>query len=103
MTSVGVRDLKNNLSKYLHLVKAGETIVITEHELVIAEIKKPSEFLQDSKKRAFAYFDEQSKIGKIKLAKRNNSQIESIVKKYLDKTHKMDWKTIHQYTRADRF
>jgi antitoxin (DNA-binding transcriptional repressor) of toxin-antitoxin stability system len=103
MTSVGVRDLKNNLSKYLHLVKAGETIVITEHEIVIAEIKKPSEFLQDSKKRAFAYLEEQSKIGKIKLAKRNKSQIESIIKNYSDKKSTLDWKTIHKDSRADRF
>ena len=103
MTSVGVRNLKNNLSKYLHLVKAGETVVITEHDLVIAEIKRPSENLHDSKKRAVAYLEEQSKIGKVKLAKRNNSQIDSIVKKYSDKKSKMDWKKIYSDTRADRF
>jgi len=103
MTSVGVRILKDNLSKYLQLVKAGETIVITEHDLVIAEIKRPSENLRDSKKRAVAYLEEQSKIGKVKLAKRNNSQIDSIVKKYSDKPSKMDWKKIHTDTRADRF
>ena len=103
MTSVGVRNLKNNLSKYLHLVKAGETVVITEHDLVIAEIKRPSENLHDSKKRAAAYLEEQSKIGKVKLAKRNNSQIDSIVKKYSDKSITTDWKKIHSDTRADRF
>ena len=103
MTSVGVRNLKNNLSKYLHLVKAGETVVITEHDLVIAEIKRPSENLHDSKKRAVAYLEEQSKIGKVKLAKRNNSQIDSIVKKYSDKKSTKDWKKIHSDTRADRF
>ena len=103
MTSVGVRNLKNNLSKYLHLVKAGETVVITEHDLVIAEIKRPSENLHDSKKRAVAYLEEQSKIGKVKLAKRNNSQIDSIVKKYSDKSITTDWKKIYSDTRADRF
>lgn len=102
MTTVGVRDLKNNLSKYLLLVKSGETIIITEHDKVIGEIKKPSEFLQDSKKRAFAYLEEQSKMGKIKLAKRNISQIESIVKKNTQKTTKIDWEKIHKATRSDR-
>jgi len=30
-TTVGVRELKNRLSKYLRQVKAGQTVVITEH------------------------------------------------------------------------
>ncbi|MBM9501699.1 type II toxin-antitoxin system prevent-host-death family antitoxin [Leptospira sp. 201903071] len=102
MKSVGIRDLKNNLSKYLHLVKAGETIVITEHEQVIAEIKKPSEFIEDSKKRLYLYLEEQNRIGKIRLAKRNKSQIDSIVKKHTKKMPKIDWETIHKDSRADR-
>lgn len=103
MKSVGIRDLKNNLSKYLHLVKAGETIVITEHEQVIAEIKKPAEFLKDSSKRVLLYLEEQSKIGKIKLAKRNGSQIESIIKEFNHKIPKQDWENIYNQTRSDRF
>ncbi len=39
MKSVGVRVLKSKLSEYLRLVKSGETVLITEHENVIAEIK----------------------------------------------------------------
>ncbi|EQA64370.1 type II toxin-antitoxin system Phd/YefM family antitoxin [Leptospira alexanderi] len=103
MKSVGIRDLKNNLSKYLHLVKAGETIVITEHEQVIAEIKKPSEFLNDLKKRSYIYLEEQNRIGKVKLAKRNKSQIDSIVKRYAEKMPRIDWETIHKDSRTDRF
>ncbi|MCG6170096.1 type II toxin-antitoxin system prevent-host-death family antitoxin [Leptospira sp. FAT2] len=102
MKSVGIRDLKNNLSKYLHLVKAGETIVITEHEQVIAEIKKPSEFLEDSKKRLYLYLEEQNRIGKIKLAKRNKSQIDSIVKKHPKSMSKIEWEAIHKDSRSDR-
>ncbi|XDD45296.1 type II toxin-antitoxin system Phd/YefM family antitoxin [Leptospira sp. WS39.C2] len=103
MKSVGIRDLKNNLSKYLHLVKSGETIVITEHEQVIAEIKKPAEFLKDSNKRVLLYLEEQSKIGKIKLAKRNGSQIESIIKEFNHKMPKLDWENIYDQARSDRF
>jgi hypothetical protein len=103
MKSVGIRDLKNNLSKYLHLVKAGETIIITEHEQVIAEIKKPAEFLKDSNKRVILYLEEQSKIGKIQLAKRNGSQIETIVKEFNHKMPKLDWENINNQTRSDRF
>jgi hypothetical protein len=103
MKSVGVRDLKNNLSKYLHLVKSGETIVITEHEQVIAEIKKPSEFLKDSKKRAYLYLEEQNRIGKVQLAKRNNSQIDSIIQEYAEKMPIVEWKEHHNHSRSDRF
>jgi prevent-host-death family protein len=35
---VGIRDLKNNLSKYLSEVKRGYTIVITEHGRPIGQI-----------------------------------------------------------------
>jgi len=103
MKSVGIRELKNNLSKYLHLVKSGETVIITEHEQVIAEIKKPSEFLNDSKKRAFLYLEEQNRIGKVRLAKRNKSQIESIIKESKEKKSNIDWKKIHTNSRSDRF
>jgi prevent-host-death family protein len=36
--TVGVRDLKAQLSEYLRHVKAGETVVITEHGRPIAQI-----------------------------------------------------------------
>lgn len=35
---VGVRELKNGLSAYLREVKAGATLVVTEHDAAIAEI-----------------------------------------------------------------
>jgi antitoxin (DNA-binding transcriptional repressor) of toxin-antitoxin stability system len=41
MISVGVRDLKNQLSQYLQYVKHGERVLITEHNLVIAELSLP--------------------------------------------------------------
>ena len=103
MKSVGIRELKNNLSKYLHLVRLGETIIITDHEQVIAEIKKPSEFLNDSKKRAYLYLEEQNKIGKVRLAKRNKYQIESIIEEFKEKKPIVDWKKLHIKSRSDRF
>lgn len=39
--AVGVRNLKNNLSAYLREVKAGQRILVTEHEQVIAELREP--------------------------------------------------------------
>jgi len=35
---VGTRDLKNKLSEYMRRVKAGETIIVTEHGKTIGQI-----------------------------------------------------------------
>ena len=39
MKAVGVKQLKARLSEYLRLAKAGETILVTEREEVIAELR----------------------------------------------------------------
>lgn len=35
---VGIRELKNKLSEYMHRVKSGETIIVTEHGRTIGQI-----------------------------------------------------------------
>ncbi len=39
MKAVGVKILKNKLSEYLRLVKTGQTVLITERDEVVAEIR----------------------------------------------------------------
>ncbi len=39
MISVGIRDLKNNLSRYLKKVQAGERIVVTDRGRPVAELR----------------------------------------------------------------
>jgi prevent-host-death family protein len=48
MKQVGVADLKNNLSRHLRDVKAGETIEVTDHDTPIARLLpvEPKTFLQ---------------------------------------------------------
>jgi prevent-host-death family protein len=41
MTSTGIRELKNNLSRYIRRVEAGERIAITAHGRVVAELVPP--------------------------------------------------------------
>ena len=41
MQTVGVKELKARLSEYLRAVKRGETIIVTEHDRVIAELHAP--------------------------------------------------------------
>lgn len=40
MITVGVRDLKNRLSEYLRLVRAGEDILVTDRGEVVAELRR---------------------------------------------------------------
>lgn len=42
MRSVGIKDLKNNLSNYLDFVRNGETIIVMDRNTPIAELKKLS-------------------------------------------------------------
>ena len=41
MASTGIRDLKDNLSRYIRRIEAGERIAITAHGRVVAELVQP--------------------------------------------------------------
>jgi prevent-host-death family protein len=41
LTTVGVRELKNRLSEYLRLVRAGERVIVTDRGRPIAELRPP--------------------------------------------------------------
>ena len=38
----GVRELRDNLSRYIRLVEAGERVVVTAHGRVVAELVRPN-------------------------------------------------------------
>ncbi len=42
MRTVGIKTLKNRLSEYLRLVAAGETILVTDRDRVVAELRPPA-------------------------------------------------------------
>jgi antitoxin (DNA-binding transcriptional repressor) of toxin-antitoxin stability system len=41
MKSVGIKALKNELSRYIGLVREGETVYVTDRGHVVAEIRRP--------------------------------------------------------------
>jgi antitoxin (DNA-binding transcriptional repressor) of toxin-antitoxin stability system len=41
MKSVGVKQLKSRLSEYLRLVRGGETVLVTDRDEVVAELRSP--------------------------------------------------------------
>lgn len=43
MRAVGIRELKNKLSEYLRIVRAGETVFVTDRGKVVAELTPPGE------------------------------------------------------------
>jgi len=54
MKAIGVKQLKARLSEYLRLVKTGETILVTEREEVVAEMRparrqmRPADEIEDA-------------------------------------------------------
>lgn len=42
MRVVGIKVLKDNLSKYLRLVREGETVLVMDRDEVVAEIHQPT-------------------------------------------------------------
>ena len=95
MITVGVRDLKNQLSQYLKYVKEGEKVVVTEHNKIIAEISVPEN--KDNSTKIEDKLIELSKEGEIILAKRNSSRL-----KLPEINEKLNWKTVYNEIRADR-
>ncbi|GHT94515.1 hypothetical protein FACS1894141_1320 [Spirochaetia bacterium] len=96
MVTVGVRDLKNQLSQYLQFVKDGEKVIITEHNRIIAQITVPEQ--EDSTSSFEAKLVQMSKDGEVILAKRNKS-----IAKMPELNEKIDWESIYNEVRADRF
>lgn len=41
MRSVGIKILKNRLSEYVRLAAGGETILVSEHDRIVAELVPP--------------------------------------------------------------
>ena len=55
MTSAGIRDLKDNLSRYIRRIEAGERIAVTAHGRVVAELVPP---VKGSKARRPSRYEE---------------------------------------------
>jgi antitoxin (DNA-binding transcriptional repressor) of toxin-antitoxin stability system len=98
MRTVGVRDLKDQLSQYLRLVKDGEVVLIKEHNRIIAEISLPK-ILEDINLQVNDYLKKTSEEGKIIRAKRQNT----IVNNLPDNKANTNWESIYYESKEDRF
>ncbi len=94
MIAVGVRNLKNQLSQYLQLVKQGEKVFITEHNKVIAEISLPQDKVSSSD--IDMELEKLVATGKLIKAVRNNSILYNT-----ESPIKVDWISVYQENRAE--
>lgn len=101
MKSVGIKNLKNNLSRYLEMVRAGELVYVTDRDEVIAEIHRPTTLLLPSLSPWEVWLNEQERMGTLRRAKRRESRIVSDLKR-VPPSGGVDWDLILQATREDR-
>ena len=47
VTTVGIRELKTHLSKYIRQVKSGDTVIITDHEKPVGRIVPVEKTLEE--------------------------------------------------------
>ncbi|MCL2480108.1 MAG: type II toxin-antitoxin system prevent-host-death family antitoxin [Spirochaetaceae bacterium] len=95
MITVGVKELKNQLSKYLQYVKKGEKVIITEHNKIVAEISTPTK--GSSVSEVEKKLKQLEKDGKIILSKRDESYANMP-----ESNDRIDWKTIYTETRKEK-
>lgn len=99
MVTVGIRNLKDSLSEYLRMVKAGERIVITDHNKIIAEII-PASASNEKAERLEKYLREQTELGKLSPAtKRTSLNRERTTGKQIDQKQ---INSVYERTRNDR-
>lgn len=58
MATVGIRELKDNLSKYVREVERGKRVRVTAHGRVVAELVPPGAAVPASKGKSLSRFDQ---------------------------------------------
>ncbi|HRG49025.1 MAG TPA: type II toxin-antitoxin system prevent-host-death family antitoxin [Leptospiraceae bacterium] len=102
MLAIGIRELKSQLSQYIKIVQSGETLLITDRNKIVAELRQATheiEFSNDSKLEK--YILKSAKEGTIKKAIRRESFVDTFYKKNKSKV-KVDWKKAYAEIKEDR-
>ena len=75
MKAVGVKILKNQLSKYLKLVREGEVVLVTDHDEVVAELRRPAVRQVSGTSQWASFLEEEARQGRLHLAERQVSKL----------------------------
>jgi len=103
MKAVGVKALKNNLSRYLKLVKEGQTLLITERGKVIAELHEPTIRTTTPLSSWDALLNRLARNRSLRKARRRGSMAIARLADDPAWPRGSDWKSVHDATRSDRF
>jgi antitoxin (DNA-binding transcriptional repressor) of toxin-antitoxin stability system len=104
MKAVGIKNLKNSLSKYLDMVREGEVIYVTDRDDIIAEIHKPVSAPTRLISRWEAFLNAEERKGSIQRAKHSGpSKIAEWATKLKPAKGLDEWKDLLDETREDRF
>jgi antitoxin (DNA-binding transcriptional repressor) of toxin-antitoxin stability system len=98
MKSVGVKVLKNNLSRYLDLVRQGEIVLVTDRDEVIAELRMPSAPIITRVSPWVAFLEGQARRGALRLARYRQSRVTAPSKSVTD----VDVQGLLRQAREDR-
>jgi antitoxin (DNA-binding transcriptional repressor) of toxin-antitoxin stability system len=98
MISVGIRELKSHLSQYIELVKNGQSILITDHNKIVAELKIPDSTNQ-ANDDVSRIFDQLVESGKLIRPKRKPNQI--TIRKNKSKSNKESYWEFYQNSKSD--
>ena len=99
MIRVGVRELKNRLSRYLKLVRQGEVIVVTDRQEVIAEIRHRT--TDEESSRFDRYVDELELSGELSKATNPSASAIEIMAKSASPARVTGWRDALDETRGE--
>lgn len=80
MKAVGIKNLKNELSRYLQMVRKGEVVLVLDRDEVVAEIHKPTTPVLGKVSPWEAFLNEQERKGGVVRAKRAPSNVQDWLK-----------------------
>lgn len=102
MQAVGIRQLKNGLSRYLDRVRSGEVILVLDHDDVVAEIRRPTLAVPGRVSKWEAFLNEQEQTGGLVRARQKPSR--SVAGRHRARPPKaaLRWRAILAETRTDR-
>ncbi|MDE0022983.1 MAG: hypothetical protein OXP69_01080 [Spirochaetaceae bacterium] len=102
MKSVGIKVLKDNLSKYLRMVRDGEIVLVTDRDEVIAEIQSPQRLVSASVTRWELFLRQEERRGSMRRPKGGPVPSINELRKLPRPVEKVDLQRLLDQIRSDR-
>ncbi len=102
MKSVGIKVLKDNLSKYLRMVRDGEIVLVTDRDEVIAEIQSPQRLVSASVTRWELFLRQEERRGSVRRPKAGPVPSIDELRKLPRPVERVDLQRLLDQIRSDR-